>query len=67
MTAPDLSGFDPVELNMVAAALQRLRGFIPLNVRLGAAAAALAYIDVHDPDGQELNEQLTREVGGSGG
>ena len=66
-TVPDLSGFDPAELNAVAATLQQLRGFIPLNVRFGAAAEALRYVDVHDPDGRDLNEQLARESGETSG
>jgi hypothetical protein len=45
----DLSAFDPSELNSLAATMTELRGYIPLNVRFGASAAALAYLDQHDP------------------
>jgi hypothetical protein len=53
---------DAAELNAVVAVLQRLRGFVPLDVRYGAAAAALAYLDDHAP--ANTTEAISTELRG---
>lgn len=67
----NLSAYDAHHLNRLAETLVELYGFLPLSVRYGAAAAALAYIaehlDVDKPPlrtsgGVELTEELIEQL-----
>jgi hypothetical protein len=49
--AETLEAYDAAALNAIAGTLTDLHGFLPLNVRYGAAAAALRYVQEHAPGG----------------